>query len=284
MSPTGAILESWVDLGKSRQARLAQEEIAFFWVMVPNKHTVYPEMLPAFARTGQPECENHRFSSAIRTSVPSFLDLRSSLRDARGERSLYHHTDTHWNQLGAAFGVKQLIESIRNEFPEVPEFSLDDFEVVIEDEPFEGDLAARLGVYGEHYEESFVRLKRKAKPKARLASLTQPIDLRVHSREDRIVEFSTGRTELPTAWVFHDSYGFATMDLLAEHFESIRFVNSTGMIDFAMLELNPPDLVISLFLEGKLASFAPSDDSPHEARESAIANVGKRQIPKGAAW
>ena len=121
-----------------------------------------------------------------------FLDLRGLLRDARGKASLYHHTDTHWNQLGAAHAVKRLIEAVRESFPEVPRFRMDEFEVFVEEAAFAGNLAAQLRVYGEVCEEPFLRLRRRTPPRARLDSKTQPIDLRVHSRVDRIIEYSTG--------------------------------------------------------------------------------------------
>ena len=284
INPIGAILQSWVDLGERRQTRLASKDIAFYWVLAPNKHTIYPDMLPSFAQAELAECNVDRLSSALQAVVPSFLDLRDPLRQARDEKRLYPKTDTHWNEWGAAHGMKRLIEVVRSDFPSVPELSLDDFEVIVEDQPFGGDLAARLGVYGEHYDEEFVRLARKKATVARLSASTQPIDLHVHSRKDRVIEFSTGRAELPSAVVFHDSYGFATMALLAEHFESVRFVNSNGLIDFALLDSNPPDLVISLFLEGKLVSITPGDESLQEAQESEIADVGKRRSPIPAAW
>ena len=74
------------------------------------------------------------------------------------------------------------------------------------------------------------------------------------------------------------------MELLAEHFESIRFVTSTGLIDFAMLESDPPDLVISLFLEEQPAVLAAPDESIRIDDESAMADLPVRVPPVGEHW
>ena len=267
--PEDDVLASWLDLGLERQKRFESEGIAFFWAMAPNKHSLYPERLPDFARSSVESCPARDLAARLREAGVPFLDLRERLLAVRKERPLYHATDTHWNQLGAAHGVDALIESVRERFPAVPAFDWSDYDVVTEPEPFEGNLAARLRVYGEHYEEPFVRLVRRTPARARRSSTDAPIDLRVHSREDPVVEFATGREALPTAWVFHDSFGFATMELLAEHFESVRFFNSRGWIDAASFEGPRPDLVIALFVEAHLLEAARTE--PDWRRDRALA-------------
>jgi len=254
--PEEDVLASWIALGRERQARFASEDIAFFWAMAPNKHSLYPERLPEFARPAGVRCGTAGLAERLHAEGIPFLDLRERLLAARGEGVLYHATDTHWNQLGAAHGVEAVIESVRTRFPEVPPFEWDAYDVVRESAPFEGNLATRLRVYGEHYDEPFVRLARRTPARATRASSDPPIDLRVHSREDPVVEFSTGRASLPTAWIFHDSFGFATMELFAEHFESVRFVNARGWIEPAAFEGPRPDLVIVLFVEAQLLETA----------------------------
>jgi hypothetical protein len=256
MQPTEAVLASWLALGRDRRSRFEEVDIPFYWVMAPNKHTVHPEQLPVFARAELRECDVDALGQAFARAGVPFLDLRTQLVELPHDPPLYYQTDTHWNQLGAAHAVALLIEEIRRQFPAVPPFSFEPFDVAVGPELFEGNLAARLRVYGEHYEEPFLRLERRSPPTARLDPMQDPIDLRVHSREDPVLEFSTGRAELPTAWVFHDSFGFATMELLAEHFKSVRFVNSHGWIDAGHFERELPDLVIALFVENRIQEAA----------------------------
>jgi hypothetical protein len=69
----------------------------------------------------------------------------------------------------------------------------------------------------------------------------------------------TGRSELPTAVMVHDSFGYALMPVLAEHFERIVFLHSSGSLDFAAIGAESPDLVIALFVEAKLRHPPPRD-------------------------
>ncbi len=262
--PADVVLESWVAFNLGSQERLARQGVEFHWVIAPNKHTIHPEHMPPVVQEKIAPCETARVADAFSRSGLSLLDLRQTLRSHRGEQTLFHRTDTHWNQLGAAYGVREIINRLRGNHPGMPPFSLDDYSVLIEEEPFQGNLASRLRVYGDLYTEPFLRLSPRRDVTAKMPASADPLDLRMHARKEPLVEFSTGRVELPTAVVFHDSFGFATMELLTEHFESIRFVNFLGRIDYEMLEENPPDIVISLVVEAQLLAQLNADGSPEE--------------------
>lgn len=263
VEPTDSVLADWVRLQKNRQERLDQMGIEYGWILAPNKHTVHSEYLPEEVRSKVQGCRTERLAGTFRKEALPLIDLRPVLAAKKTNRILYHQTDTHWNQLGAAFGVQEIIDRIRFEFPAVPRFSLGDYEVVVEEDSFEGNLAARLRVYGETYSENFLRLERRqGEGAARLGDAVAPIDLRVHSREDLVVEFATGHADLPTAIVFHDSFGFAAMEMLAEHFESVQFVNFRGLLDYELIEEERPDLVLSLIVELRLLESPAPDGAP----------------------
>jgi len=275
--PADVVLEAWVALSLGRHERLAGQGVEFHWVIAPNKHTIYPEHMPAAARQEIAPCETERIADAFGRNGLSLLDLRQTLQSHRGEQALFHRTDSHWNQLGAAHGVREIIERLRGSHPAMPPFSLDDYSVLIEEESFQGNLASRLRVFGDLYAEPFLRLSPRRDVAAKMPASADPLDLRMHARKEPLVEFSTGRADLPTAVVFHDSFGFATMELLAEHFESIRFVNSYGLIDYEMLEENPPDIVISLVVELKLLAQPVGDRGPGEGLDHSTPKIASNR-------
>jgi alginate O-acetyltransferase complex protein AlgJ len=276
VEPSEAILDAWLDLNRARTDRLEAQGVGYHWIVAPNKHTVHPEYLPPHIVGHSSSCEARRIATAFSDAGLPFLDLRPILFDQKGEQTLYHQTDTHWNQLGAAYAVSEITQRLRVEFPNTPTFEWSDYEVFIEDEPFEGNLAARLRVYSESYSEPFLRLARQTRAMAEISSTAAPIDLRRHSREDLIVDFSSGQIDSPTAIVFHDSFGFAAMEMLAEHFESVRFVNFHGLIDYAMVEELRPDVVLSLVVESRLLHAPIPDEGLSLHHKSTAASVASR--------
>lgn len=261
---------SWLALAGERARRFPAEAGRFYWAMAPSKHSVHPEALPDGARGPADACARQAaFVDAIAATGVRFVALGPALRDARGAAfdargaafdgaPLYHATDTHWNQLGAAIAVARLLDAIRADHPEVAPFAWSDYAPIVEPEPFRGDLAQRLLVYGEDYTEPFRRLERLRPARARRVDPSPPLDLRRHAREDAVVAYSTGDAALPTALVFHDSFAYAAMPLLAEHFAATRFVSSNGWILEEEIEAMAPDVVISLGVEAKWRGPAPA--------------------------
>jgi hypothetical protein len=83
-----------------RQEFLARRGIPFVVVVVPEKHSVYPEYLPDWAtRITQSTSLDRLAADVARYPQLQFIDLRGPLKEAKDGDRLYYQTDSHWNYL-----------------------------------------------------------------------------------------------------------------------------------------------------------------------------------------
>lgn len=83
------------------QARVEDSGARFLAVIAPNKHSIYPEMLPEDAVPAPRTVTDDLAEAAAARDVP-LLDLRGALRSAKDDVQAYMFTDTHWTRAGAA--------------------------------------------------------------------------------------------------------------------------------------------------------------------------------------
>jgi alginate O-acetyltransferase complex protein AlgJ len=88
--------------------------------IAPNKHTVYADKLPDWARRGS-KPNNADLFVAEQGNATTLLDLRGALLAARNRFSedFYYKTDTHWNSLGAWVGYVHLAQHISRQHPHI---------------------------------------------------------------------------------------------------------------------------------------------------------------------
>jgi alginate O-acetyltransferase complex protein AlgJ len=91
---------------------------AFQIMVAPDKASMYPEDLPAWAKQGTPGVTDALFKGI---DTPIFLDLRQPLLAVKRDdpTSLFYRYDTHWNQWGAAVGFRAMAEGLGREVPDI---------------------------------------------------------------------------------------------------------------------------------------------------------------------
>lgn len=261
---------AWRSLAARRRTLAEARDVPLLWAMAPNKHTVYADRLPAEVPR-RPGCDLGALPAVFAEAGVPFLDLRPALLAARQAHRVFHRTDTHWNELGAFFGARAILVELRRHFPGLPVPSLDDYEVRVQEGVRGGDIADTIRVYGEVYLEDRITLVPRRVPRARPARGSAALDPSRNSRPENRLATTTGRAELPSAVMFHDSFAYALMPVLSESFERIVYVRNDGAFDAAIVDAEAPDVVIVLMAEKKFA-FAPVPDPA----PLATARVGAR--------
>lgn len=97
------------DASEAWASYLKNQGVKMFLILVgPNKSSIYPESLPAWAKPAEGNPTDSLFAAASRHHV----DLRQALRTARHTQpeALYFSTDTHWNFLGAGAAFQAFAE------------------------------------------------------------------------------------------------------------------------------------------------------------------------------
>ncbi|GEM_PF-1338191 len=141
-------LKLWCSNLRERARLLAQHGIKYLFVLVPDKHSIYPEFLPPSLRPAARESKIVQLSAFLRQrkDVP-FLSLRETLLANKGAAPLYYKTDTHWNDLGALAGYNDMARALGTTFRQIGPLS--PAELQIAKANFQtGDCTKLLGVEG----------------------------------------------------------------------------------------------------------------------------------------
>lgn len=104
---------------------LNEQGIKFYLAVPPNKHTVYKDLLPLkYNNTSKYE---HALNAIKANTNVSIIDLKRPLLKLRDSLQIYHTTDSHWNDLGAYFGYRIVMNHLKIDFPELEAISLNSF-------------------------------------------------------------------------------------------------------------------------------------------------------------
>lgn len=234
--------------------KLKKDKIHFLLVVVPNKHTIYPEYLPADVRQARGrKTRLDQVIQALNNSGVDFIDLRTSLlaEKKRIAYLLYSRTDTHWNDLGAFFGYKQIMLHLRRRYPGIKQLGINEFSVHAEENGGTGDLAGLLHMTGLLNDISITLT-----PKLKLSATMLPAD-RATRAGDAYIGFQTPNHDLPTMVMFRDSFANSLIPFLSEGFSKSIYIKWTlnNVIDFSDIAREKPKIVILEIVERWMGIF-----------------------------
>ena len=238
-----AELLRWQRVLEQRRNWLAARGIEYLFVAVPDKHSVYPEHLPARIRRVREQTRLGQFIAHMRAhSSVEVLDLRSALLPAKSEELIFEQTGNHWNGYGAFVAYTAILERLAPRFPALVPRPLSDFEI----RKSIGPAVSFLWLTGvmDQYREPVVELLPRTPRSAVTLKHSSPLtEAPTYGYGSRLVR-ETRRPELPSAVVFHDSFVPAGLEpLLSEHFRRVAYVWWTEF-DVPSIDEERPDLVI----------------------------------------
>lgn len=253
---------------RERASWLQGRGIRYLLVIMPNKETIYPELLPDYVtRVGPLSRLDQLMGELSNDPQLRILDLRSTLLAAKRIERVYDKTGTHWNQRGAFVADRVVAEQLARWFPAVRVPSSTNLRRYAE-ETEGGGLALLLGM-PDVFRETQLRLDVLAGQRARLTSHVYRPDYPMF-REPFATW--TGDNDLPRAVVFHDSSVLAIRKYLAEHFSHAAYY---WQYEFSptLIEHERPDVVVQLIGERALSNGPP--ENPPALRR---ANVGSATV------
>lgn len=125
-----AELQQWIDSLRTVRDQLAEAGIAFYVVPSPGKWDVYPEKLPAWARSIDGSGPLDQLLAAA-PDLP-IIDLRADLRAAATTVPVYSTVNSHWSDYGAWVGwqtISRCIASHDEAFAGIDVPAIDDIEI-----------------------------------------------------------------------------------------------------------------------------------------------------------
>jgi hypothetical protein len=235
-----AQLARWRQVLIERRDWLASRGIAFLFVLVPDKHLMYPEYMPdRLPRVSEIHPLDQLARYLHETTDLEVLDLRAPLEAAKREARTYHRTDSHWNDYGAYVGYAAIVDRLGLILPSMSEA-----------QPIPAargahvttgmGLASIVGLASAYREERI-----DMSPNGARAQVAAEHRARYDERVRRMVPIALGVDDgrLPRAVMFRDSFANALVPYLAENFERIYFVWDRD-VDPRVVEREQPDVVI----------------------------------------
>ena len=253
---TPAELDTWRTTLEHTRDWMEARGITYVFVLAPDKHEVYPEMLPASIRRVGVETRSDTLVAYLRehSTVP-VLDLRTVLSAAKTHERIYHRTDTHWNDRGAFAASEALLRLLAPRLGVPQERSGYTPRAVA----VPGlDLAGMLGIADGMTEED-LRLVPRVARRARIVEPARPdarlMDARIVTEQDA--------PSRPRAVMFRDSFGSAMIPFLSEEFSRAVYLWQYN-VDPDVVIAERPDIVIQEWVGRRLGTMPPYD--PFERR------------------
>lgn len=240
---------------------LKSKNIPFYVLITPNKSTIYPEYLPDYVTVVNPSGRRVEQLKRICAEAGGIrvVDIRQAVLKEKKRRRLYQKADTHWNYYGAYTGYRELMMAIRERFPSVRPFELDDFTVkrmAYDEKSANGGDIAKIITLFDYYEKT-VDVLTPAKPARRD---TVPSDYRVFNPyHNQYMELRHYRTGLggPSLLILHDSF-FDYFTYISYNFKE-TYTLWDYRADEAIINRCKPDIVVIQVLERFIYLLAETD-------------------------
>jgi hypothetical protein len=230
-------LDAWRALLTRRSSRLAEYGTRYAFLIPPNPHSVYAEKLPSGSGDGS-QRPVFQLLEHVKGSPPKILYPLDDML-ANKHRCIYNKTGSHWTDLGAFIGYRALMTALGVR-------ALTEAQLAM----WESERIAELGAKLQPPVSAMQTFVEVRNPHSRMVS-----DNRV-ANTGRRIEY---RSDAPdTCLLFGDSFSHNLLPFMAESFGRLVFAH-LPTLDYALVEREQPDIVVSLMNERFLIS-VPQDD------------------------
>ncbi|HET6344530.1 MAG TPA: hypothetical protein VFH51_06335, partial [Myxococcota bacterium] len=106
------------DLVRSHARWMREQGIHFIMIVGPDKHTIYPELLPLSMRSVGPTSRFEQLAAELARSAPEvdFIDMRPVLLADKATHQVYYRDDTHWNERGVFLAYREIVRHLEARF------------------------------------------------------------------------------------------------------------------------------------------------------------------------
>lgn len=231
-----------------------QQNIDYWFLITPNKATIYPEYLPSFV-----QAQPNRFLDQLLPQLSpmvkgQLIDIRKALREAKSSGPLYYHTDTHWNRLGAAWGAWAVLERLTKAGYPAAHLSPSDFSVAVEEVPG-GDQTRMLMLRKEQFRDTSYQMQ--------LPNDSLPQQRAIPPEYAEYTPYLTenAAASLPKMLFFHDSFGHLLRAYLALEVSELTAVWRWGRFDPGIAAVEQPEIILDQIIERNLGYEYPGNEA-----------------------
>lgn len=206
------------------------------FVSAPNKMEIYGEYMPYYCLEDKSDGNYELLMDELSHTDVDYVDLKEILKEAGDESSvqLYHKEDSHWNNLGAAYAYRAIMQKAGVDF-----FDYTSLDYTIQDN-FDGDLYSMLFPEGSHKDEQV------------MLDMEQDFYFTSNYRSDDDLVIETANDNASgSVLVYRDSFGNALYQYFAEDFNTAKF---TRAVPYDLTGIGDYDVVVIELVERNLAN------------------------------
>lgn len=226
-----------------RELELINEYVAdnngtFLFMIVPNKASLYSELLPYYYIKSKTPNNKELLETAISDTV-EYMDP-TELFNSQEER-LYHKLDSHWNNKGALLVVKNLMDKWG--------LSVKSYATPTRTQDWDGDLYTMLYPLGKEKDYQY-----------NYEGFEYTHTKRFKSVDDMVIATENKNSANGSILMFRDSFGRSMLPFVADNF-SVAELRRAVPYDFGVLEQKHFDYVVLEIVERNLNELL--DKAPH---------------------
>ncbi len=226
--------------------------LPFIFAMAPSKHTIYSDALPNWIRLALPLQTRSQdiLSLAQDRLTPPPVNLVATLQGWRANNPddlLYHRTDTHWNELGAAVAMHAAFEAQGTKLPPI--------QTQVLTLPRSGDLARMVGQQASIVEVAPVLIADTQWGCFRPDGTPLAVET-IDPLMPRRFSCQSDSDDDRMLVVFTDSFGVPAIPMLASSFQRTEFI-WTDQVDPKQAAMLGADMVLQIIVERKFMTVSP---------------------------
>ena len=188
----------------------------FVFTVVPNKNSVYPELMPSrFIKGDKNNLDN--LAVQLKKLGVNYMDLKSYFLDIDTE--LYLKEDTHWNNLGALYGFNSIMDKLGKDHKTYNGVSYKikkDFKGDLADMAFPDSVRTCEQYYFDIYPDDYIFLQPgRSSDKEELLKTLMGNEEKI----DGIIRTSNSKAE-GSLYILRDSFGRALLPFLIDNYVS----------------------------------------------------------------
>ena len=267
-----ADIHRFVEDRRNEKKWLASRGIRYIVAIAPDKHTIYPEYLPAWVRLPRRSLAADQAVELLEKSGVHTIDLRPHLLSAKKDHGdvLYHKTGTHWTDLGAYIAYINIIKGLEDLLGPLNSIEMKSF--TTRHHTFRGALStmARVGEYVDDYnvfmafEQDFnsVMAYEVSDPTPSKPLWEDPAK-RVPRTLNAEINNTRGLNNFRVVFI-RDSFLTRMTHLLNQSFRQCVYTEPTYEQGWSMKDLvtkYQPDIVVFQIVERKVPDYRPRTDA-----------------------
>lgn len=241
---------------KTRNDSFRQNKRQMLYFVVPEKSSAIPNKLPFFFRPKTSNRSELAIEYIKKHSDVQIFYLKEAFTDKLQAEKLFLKYDTHWCNMGAFYAYKYMGEKVKDLFPQIEIFELNDF--FIKDSLMKnGDIAKTLGM---ELVETINRFSFKHK------GLVKKTESKNKYRSSEffdygVVTYQHVNRDLPSAVIVHDSFTSQLKPFLKNIFSSSLFLWDKWNYKphYEIVNDFDPDLVIFIMTDGGFDKLLPKN-------------------------